>query len=102
MPVKLIPNFVFLSGLITGDAYLGTLPMENKKPVFEFLLRQNFIIEGLNFSVREQDVILSLLIYDRYLNKQTGEKLLNYLMSKADHYDNILVEQYGVRWNVNE
>ena len=56
-------------------------------------------MDGMNFSVRENDVILSLLIYDRYLNVDTGMELFTHLFEKADHYDNILVEEYGAYGN---
>jgi serine protease Do len=88
-------------GLITGDAYLCMLPKENIKKIYEYLLRQNYDIEGLTFSIQGQDIILSLLIYDRYLNTETGSQLLEHLFHKADEYDNILVEQYGARWKYN-
>ncbi|MCB0611079.1 MAG: trypsin-like peptidase domain-containing protein [Lewinellaceae bacterium] len=90
------------TGLITGDAYLCTLPQENIGPIYEFLLRQNYDLEGLTFSVKEQDIILSLLIFDRYLNVETGLLLFKNLFEKADHYDNILVEEYGAKWKFEE
>lgn len=89
-------------GIITGDAYLCSLPQQNIKPIYEYLLRQNYFIEGLSFSVQGQDIILSLLIYDRYLNVDTGMQLLEHLFQMADHYDNILVEEYGAQWKHTE
>lgn len=89
-------------GLITGDAYLCMLPKQDIKPIYEYLLKQNYKIEGLSLSIQGQDIILSLLIYDRYLNVSTGMKLLEHLFLMADHYDNILVEQYGARWKVGD
>ncbi|MBK8555425.1 MAG: trypsin-like peptidase domain-containing protein [Lewinellaceae bacterium] len=86
------------TGLMTADAILCHLPKENIKPLYEYLLRENCRNEGLTFSVHEQDILLSLLIYDRYLNEDTGLALLNRLFEKADHYDNILVEEYGGSW----
>jgi serine protease Do len=86
------------NGLITGDAYLCMLPKKDIKPLYEFLLRQNYDIESLTFSVKGQDIILSLLIYDRYLNLDTGMKLVRHLFEKADFFDNILVEKYGALW----
>lgn len=92
-------------GLITGDAYLCHLPTENEavgkavlSKIYQYLLEQNYQIEGLNFSVKGEDVVLSLLIYDRYLNANTGTKLFKHLFEQADHYDNILVEEYGCVW----
>ena len=86
------------TGLITGDAYLCLLPKKNIKPLYEYLLRLNYELDGLTFSIKGQDIILSLLIYDRYLNADTGLKLFKHLFAKADHYDNILVEEYGAQW----
>lgn len=88
------------TGLIEGDAYLCLLPKGNIKPLYEYLLRQNYEVENLTFSInpRGQDIILSLMIFDRYLNVDTGKKLLQHLFEKADYYDNILVEEYGAIW----
>lgn len=86
------------TGLIMGDASLCLLPKENIKPLYEYLLQQNNLIEGLTFSIKENDIVLSLLIYDRYLNLDTGIKLFEYLFQQADDFDNILVEKYGAIW----
>lgn len=90
------------TGLIMGDAYLCALPRTDIKPIYEFLLRQNFETESLSFSIKDQDVVLSLLIFDRYLNLSTGMKLFRHLFERADYYDNILVEQYGALWKKQE
>ncbi len=90
------------TGLITGDAYLCLLPKKNIKPLYEYLLRLNYELEGLTFSIKGQDIIMSLLIYDRYLNADTGLELFKHLFAKADHYDNILVEEYGAQWKNEE
>ena len=85
-----------------GDASLCSLPKENINPLYEYLLKQNYEIEGLTFSIKENDIVLSLLIYDRYLNMDTGMKLFKYLFEKADYYDNILVDKYGAIWKNEE
>ncbi len=84
-------------GLIYGDAYLCKLPKTNIAPIYEFILKQNYEIEGLSLSVpgNSQDVVLSLFIYDRYLDERTGSELFRKLFLKADELDNILIEQYG-------
>ncbi len=86
------------SGLIIGDAFLAQLPKKDIGPIYQFLLKENYRMENLSFSVRGRDIILSLIIYDRYLNPETGEQLLKLLFRQADHYDNILVEEYGATW----
>ncbi|MCP3929033.1 MAG: trypsin-like serine protease [Bacteroidetes bacterium] len=88
------------TGLIIGDAYLCLLPKTNIKELYTYLLKQNFEVEGLTLSINPQghDIILSLLIYDRYLNVDTGLKLFQHLFDKADQYDNLLVEKFGALW----
>ena len=90
------------TGLIIGDASLCNLPPQNIEPLYEYLLRQNHEIEGLTFSVKGQDIVLSLLIYDRYLNAETGRRLFLHLFEKADYYDNILVEEFGASWKYGD
>ena len=90
------------TGLIVGDAHLCLLPKKNIKPIYKYLLKENFHLEGLTFSIKGRDIILSLLIYDRYLNEETGMELLKHLFERADYYDNILVEEYGAIWKEEE
>ncbi len=86
------------SGLITGDAYLGILSKNDVLEIYTYLLRQNYSLEGIGFSVKGQDIILSLLIYDQYMDKEITKKLFKNFIQSADHFDNILVEEYGANW----
>jgi len=86
------------TGLIMGDAYLCTIPNTGILSVYNMLLKENFTLDGLTFSVRGQDIILSLLIYDKYFDDMTSQLFFNELFDKADHYDNILVEEFGASW----
>ncbi len=86
------------TGLIIGDAYLCSLPEQDSNPLYEYLLKQNYEIEGLTLSIKGQDIVLSLLIYDRYLNMDTGMRMIRRFLEKADYFDNILVENYGATW----
>ncbi len=86
------------TGLIIADAYLCLLPKHNLKPLYEFLLRENYSNQSLTFTVRNQDVILSILIYDQYLNAHTATELFKRLFLGADHYDDVLVNEYGALW----
>ena len=49
-------------------------------------------------SVKGQNIVLSLLIHDKYFNSEIGIKLFKRLFEKADHYDDILVNKYGGQW----
>lgn len=86
------------SGLLSADALLCELPKKDIKPLYEYLLRENYTNEALTLSVHEQDIVLSLLIFDRYLNEETGQAMLANLFEQADFYDNKLVEEYGASW----
>ena len=86
------------SGLVTGDAYLCQLPEVPSPDIFAYLLRENARTRQLSFSTYGRDIILSLLIYDRYLTVDTALPRFEYLFEQADAYDNILVEEYGAGW----
>ena len=86
------------TGLIDGDAYLCRIPDEDVDAVYEFLLRENQNSKGLVFSVKGQFILLSLLIYDRHLDEETGKIMLKQLFELADHYDDVLVDRFGASW----
>lgn len=86
------------SGLISADAVLCQLPERHIKRLYEYLLRENYSNSGMTLSVYEQDILLSLLIYDHYLDEETGAVLFNQLFERADYYDNVLVEQFDALW----
>lgn len=86
------------SGLLTGDAYLCALPKTPSTELFEYLLTQNYQLNYLTLSTRGRSVLLSLLIYDRYLSLEVGVQQFKHLFAKADYYDNWLVEKFDAQW----
>ncbi len=86
------------SGLVTGDAYLCSLPDLPNANLFAFLLRENCKLQQLTFSTFGRDIVLSLLIYDRYLTVETALPRFEHLFAKADEYDNVLVDKFGAKW----
>jgi serine protease Do len=78
------------------DATLGSLPKENIGKLYEFLLRENATLESLTFSVDRQNIVIGTIMYDEDLNEETGKIVLDELFKKADHYDHLLSEQYGM------
>lgn len=86
------------SGIIIGDAFLAELPKREIKPIYNYLLKENYHLENLSLSVRGNEIMLSLIIFDRYLNVDTAAFLMKHLFEKADYYDNILIEEYGALW----
>lgn len=85
------------SGIIEADAHLAKLPENKFFELYSYLLQQNQKLESLNFSLHQEDIILSLLIYDRFLNEETCGKLFVLLFERADYYDDILIKEYGAR-----
>lgn len=82
---------------IAGDAYLCQLPPDASKikPLYQFLLQENYNIHGLVLSCISQNIILSCIVYDLDITKDSGLNVFNNLFKKADHYDDLLKTEYG-------
>jgi serine protease Do len=78
------------------DATLGSLPKDNIGKLYEFMLRENYSLESLTLSVDRQNIILGTIVFSDDLNEETGKIILDELFKKADHYDHVLAEQYGM------
>ena len=83
------------NGFIVADSFLCYVPKTNIGPLYEFLLRKNYELEGMMFSINNQDVVLSTFIYDQYLTYETGLQTLKTLFMVADEYDDVLKNQFG-------
>lgn len=83
------------SGFIMGDAHLALLPQNRIHEIYHFMLRENNEMVDTFFSVSGQEIILSFVIFDKYLNKKTGTKIFKNHFDKADHYDDILINEFG-------
>ena len=88
-------SYVQSSHFVVGDAHLCNLPKMNILEIYEYLLRENYDLEGLLFSINNQDILLSMLVYAEDLSVEAGLELFNKLFEKSDYYDNILIEKYG-------
>lgn len=82
---------------IAGDAYLCQMPADAAriKPLYQFLLRENYQVKGLVLSCVKQDIVLSCILYDLDMNKENGVEMFRYLFRQADHYDDVLKNEYG-------
>lgn len=89
-------------GFIVCDSILCSLPKTNIAPMYEYLLRENYILEGMMFSVNGQDIVLSTFIFDQYLTYETGLETIKDLFANADKYDGILIEQYGAQHRITD
>jgi serine protease Do len=89
---------------IVGDAYLCQLPSEalKIKPLYEFLLQENYRVNGLVLSCANQNIILSCIMYDLDMTKDGGVLTFDNLFKKADFYDDLLKKEYGCLERIEE
>ncbi|RYZ28080.1 MAG: hypothetical protein EOO10_10690 [Chitinophagaceae bacterium] len=82
---------------VAGDAYLCQLPADTTqiKPLYQFLLEENFTLDGLVLSCLRQNIVLSCIMYDLDMTKENGIEMFRDLFQKADYYDQLLEKQYG-------
>ena len=82
---------------IAGDAYLCQMPADPTKikPLYKFLLEENYRTQGLVLSCVKQNIVLSCIIYDLDMNKENGVESFRDLFQKADLYDDHLKTEFG-------
>ncbi|HMU47900.1 MAG TPA: trypsin-like peptidase domain-containing protein [Chitinophagaceae bacterium] len=82
---------------IAGDAYLCQMPSDPAKikPLYQFLLQENYKINGLVLSCVKQNIVLSRIMYDLDMTKESGAEAFQHLFKKADYYDDFLKQEYG-------
>jgi serine protease Do len=94
---KIMITYNAESFFIAGDAYLCQLPPDpvKIKALYQFLLEENYRINGLVLSCMKQNVILSCTMYDLDMSIESGTATLKHLFQKADMYDDLLKKEYG-------
>lgn len=82
---------------VAGDAYLCQMPLDAQKikPLYQYLLQENNKPTGLVLSCVKNNIVLSRLIYDLDMTKESGVAEFKNLFEKADHYDDYLKEAFG-------
>jgi serine protease Do len=82
---------------IAGDAYLCQMPADATmiKPLYQFLLQENYRTHNLVLSCVKQNIVLSCIMYDLDMTKETGAEAFRNLFQKADHYDDFLKKEYA-------
>jgi serine protease Do len=80
---------------IISDAFLCRLPKQGISEVYQYLLRENYGMQGKLFSIQGDNIVISSLLYDLELSVAAGEALFRDLFQRADYYDTLLIEQYG-------
>lgn len=84
---------------VAGDAYLCLLPADSAKikPLYKFLLEENYGLDGLVLSCVKQSIVLSCVLYDLDMSKEAGIEMFRDLFQKADYYDRLLEKEYGCK-----
>ena len=82
---------------ITGDAYLCQLPTDATRirPLYQYLLQENYRMNGLVLSCVKQNIVLSSIVYDLDMTKESGVETFKHLFKKADAYDDYLKKEFG-------
>ncbi|MBK6354093.1 MAG: trypsin-like peptidase domain-containing protein [Saprospiraceae bacterium] len=93
---KILLSYHEESGMIAGDAFLASLPKENIKAIYEFILQQNYYLKGLVLGVRKNDIVLSFFVFDQYSKQEFLDRLIQRLIQTADEFDDLLVSNFGV------
>jgi serine protease Do len=82
---------------IAGDAYLCQMPADGTKikPLYQFLLEENYKLSGLVLSCNGQNIVLSCILYDLDVTHENGKEQFEKLFKKADEYDDMLKNNFG-------
>ena len=89
---------------IAGDAYLCQMPADATKikPLYLFLLEENFRMNGLVLSCVKQNIVLSCIMYDLDMSKEHGSAAFRNLFQKADYYDEYLKSEFNCQTRLEE
>ena len=82
---------------VAGDAYLCQMPSDATKikPLYRFLLEENYKLNGLVLSCNGQNIVLSCILYDLDMTIENGKEQFEKLFKKADEYDDLLKKDFG-------
>jgi serine protease Do len=89
---------------VAGDAYLCQMPADalKIKPLYQFLLQENYKITGMVLSCMKQNIVLSCIMYDMDMTKESGARAFRSLFQQADHYDDFLKKEYSCTERLEE
>lgn len=83
------------TGLISAEAYVCRLPDLQIAELYKYILEQNNLPGALTYSIKEDTVLLSFLIYDHFMHGGLIGKYFEHLFKCADEADEILIHQFG-------
>jgi serine protease Do len=72
------------------------------KQLYHYLLQENYRLNGLVLSCTNQNIVLSCIMYDLDMTRESGVATLNNLFKQADHYDDLLKKEFGCTDRIEE
>ncbi len=91
---KIFVNYITQTFFITMDAVLCRLPKQNLGNVYEFLLKENNQLQFAWFSLNNQEIVLSNLIYDQDFTAEMAMQRWKEILEKSDTYYQILIKEF--------
>jgi serine protease Do len=82
------------NSFVICDAYLADLPSVNLKQLYNYLLKENFNLRGMQLCTNVQDIILSSLNYDLYMSPELCSKNFKLFFEKAQVYHEHLINEF--------
>lgn len=83
------------TGLVSAEGYICKLPGENLEALYTYLLQLNAQPGSLTFSIKDDTVVISFLVFDQFLFGNLLSVYLKNLFAKADKTDEFLVKNFG-------
>lgn len=82
------------SGFVYNDSKICKLPKLEIGKVYEYILRENYGLEGNSFSVYNSDIILGSVVYSEDIDAETTKGLFRRLIEKSKKYYDTLLNVY--------
>lgn len=83
------------NGVVIADAALCRIPAEKIDALYDFLLRENGILDDLQLSIDENSVYFSYITIDTSLTQEDGERALKALYTLTPVYQKNLIENFN-------
>jgi serine protease Do len=90
------------TGLISAEGYICRIPSENLESIYHYILQENCKPGALTFSVKDNIVLVSFLVFDQFLKGDLLSMYFKNLFAKADETDEILIKYYGAMPVMNQ
>ena len=90
-------NIQYLSdfNFVIGNALMCALPQGDIKKIYEYLLKQNDLLDDVIFSINDQFIFLTFKMMSQNLKVDSLKSTLQTMREQVKRYNNILIGEYG-------